>query len=129
MLLRFAYLAFCATLQFLVRGRRGEAEREAETPPAIARQRPSKRAEHNPIGERATRTGDLAAEHRQLVTQNQDLHRLAVVRSATQNEQLHEPPEHPVNDGSGHPPIAPATTRTTSHRVLGTHTHARIPSA
>ena len=30
MLLRFAYLAFCATLQFLVRGRRGEAEREAE---------------------------------------------------------------------------------------------------
>jgi DNA-binding transcriptional ArsR family regulator len=55
------------------------------------------------------------------VTQNQDLHRLAVVRSATQNEQLHEPPEHPVNDGSGHPPIVPATTRTTSHRVLGTH--------
>ena len=29
MLVRFAYLAVCGTLQFLVRGRRGEAEREA----------------------------------------------------------------------------------------------------
>jgi hypothetical protein len=30
MLLRIVYPAFCATLRFLVRGRRGEGEREAE---------------------------------------------------------------------------------------------------
>jgi hypothetical protein len=40
-----------------------------------------------------TTTGDLATEHRQLVAQHQNLHFLPVVRSATQNEQLHEPPE------------------------------------
>jgi hypothetical protein len=93
-----------------------------QTSLAIARQHASERAEHNPVGERATRTGDLATEYRELVAQHQDLHLLPVVRSATQNEQLHEPPERPVDDGGDHPPIVPAATRTPPHRVSGTHT-------
>jgi hypothetical protein len=51
------------------------------------------------VRKRATRPGDLPTKHRQLVAQQQDLHRLPVVRSTTQNEQLDEPPEHPVNGG------------------------------
>jgi hypothetical protein len=67
-----------------------------QAPPAIARKNPAQSAEHDSVGERATRPGDLPTEHHQLVAQHQDLHRLPVVRSATQNEQLHEPPQRPV---------------------------------
>ena len=55
------------------------------------------------------------------MTQHEDLDRLPVVRSAAQNEQVHEPPERPVDDGGDHLSIVPATTGTRSHRVLGTH--------
>jgi hypothetical protein len=92
-----------------------------QAPPAIARKGPAQSAEHDSVGDRATRPGDLAAEHRQLVAQHQDLDRLPVVRSATQNEQLHEPPERPVDEGGDHLSIVPAATGTRSHRVLGTH--------
>ncbi len=92
-----------------------------QTPPTIARKHSAKRAQHDPVGQRQTRPSDLPTENRQLVAQHQDLHRLPVIRSTTQNQQLDDAPEYPVDDGDSHPPIVPAAPRTTPHRVSGTH--------
>jgi hypothetical protein len=76
----------------------------------IARKRPRECAEHDPVGQRATRPRGLPTKHRQLVAQHEDLHRVPVLRSTTHREQLDEAPEHPVKDGSDHQPIVPAAT-------------------
>jgi hypothetical protein len=78
-------------------------------------------AEYDPVGQIATRSSDLPTEHHQFVAQHEDFDRVPVVRSATWDDQFDEAPKNPIEDGSDHPMIVPAATRTMPLRVLDAH--------
>jgi hypothetical protein len=76
----------------LVHGRRRHQGRR----PCSPRRRPTERRERRSISGPKLWTRDLALEHLQLVTKDEDLDLLHTLRPHPQHEQLQQPPQRPV---------------------------------
>jgi hypothetical protein len=82
-----------------------------------------RRREHGPISRAKLRRRALAAQHRDLVAQDQQLEVLGVQATATPNECAQQGPERDIEEGEGHhrdPPNPPTKGAT---RVLAPYRH------
>ena len=123
--------------------------RHKERRPRPSRQRPAERGQQSPIARTKLRTSDLPLQHAQLVAQDEDLDLLLALRPHPQNEQLQQPPQHPVEKRQHHAlrtthldrrayrlcastPTPATATSTGTNGVSGTHSlanaarHARV---
>jgi len=86
------------------------------TPAQPARQDPTQRAQHRPVRPRQPRCADLAAQHRHLVAQREQLRGVDGVGTGQQ----HQPAEHPdqaqIQQPHRHPMIVTQTRVTPAHR-------------
>jgi hypothetical protein len=64
--------------------------------PRLPWQHPAERSQQRPVSLRQLRTTDLALQHPQLMTEEQNLDLLLSLRAAPENEQLEESPQRPV---------------------------------
>jgi hypothetical protein len=98
------------------------AWRDQHAKPASLRQDPGQRRHHRAVSPRQARLGDLPAQHRELVAQDQDFDVFGLIGTAEQDRPTQEPNEDQIQQSKSHKPDpADLTVGTSGQRQTRGH--------
>ena len=101
---------------------------DKERPPARSPQQPAGRSQKDTVGLRQTRTSDLTAKNRKLVSKHNDLELLELTRTQTQRNHRERPPKQQIHQRHEQGPT-PSARNMDEARLYGREVTSDVPSS